>query len=122
MHIRSADLRVHGFHVRVRLGCTEAERAFPQVVRLDLRVRSRVEAAVATDDVAHAVDYSRIAELIHARAAEGEWRLLETLAVDIGQRILPLSRAIEEVEVTVTKTIFAEASGVSFTAVLVPEG
>lgn len=121
MHIRFADLRIHDFRTRVRLGCTEGERAFPQVVRLDIRVRSRVEEAVATDDVAFAVDYARIAELIHARAAETEWRLLETLAADLGARILPLSARIDEVEITVTKSIFAEASGVSFTALMVPD-
>ena len=121
MHIRLADLRIHDFRTRVRLGCTEGERAFPQVVRLDIRVRSRVEEAVATDDVANAVDYARIAELIHQRAALTQWRLLETLAVEIGGLILPLSPRIDEVEVTVTKTIFAEASGVSFTALLAPE-
>lgn len=121
MPISAANLRVHGFNVRVRLGCTEAERAFPQVVRLDFRVKSDVEAAVRTDDVAYAVDYARIAEMVHALAADGEWRLLETLAMDIGRRILPLSPTIHEVEVTVTKTIFAEATGVSFTALLLPD-
>lgn len=120
MVIRSADLRVLGLRTRVRLGCTEGERAFPQVVRLDIRVTSDVEDAVRSDDVADAVDYAQIAERMHALCAERQWRLLETMAVDLGREILPVSPRIREVEVTVTKTIFAEADGVAFTAVLAP--
>ena len=115
-----ADLRIEGFRQRVRLGCTEAERAFPQVVRIDFRVRSVVTAALATDDLAFAVDYERLADSVRQLASTGEWRLLETLAADLARAALESGPSIVEVEVKVTKSILHEADGVSLSLVVQP--
>ena len=120
IQIEAADLRIEGFRQLVRLGCTEAERSFPQVVRIDFRVRSVVPEALATDDVAFAVDYERLGDSVRRLVSTGEWRLLETLAADLARAALGLGPSIVEVEVKVTKFILHEADGVSLSLLVRP--
>ena len=108
--------RVQALEVHVRCGVTDEERALPQTLLVDLAYAYE---ARPTDDVAGTVDYSVLLEEA-ARVLEGEeFRLLETGARRVGERVLEKFPGVREISVTVTKPRVPAArslSGVSVRA------
>jgi len=86
-----------------RLGASEEERAFPQLVEIDLEVEADLSAAAASDALVDTVDYGPLIELTGRIVAEGEHRLLEGLAGAIARQALGSSTRIEAVTVRVRK-------------------
>ncbi len=77
-----------GIRLRPHLGVTPGERRAPQSCTADLTVWGDFEAAAATDDLAAALDYSRILAKVVEVAHEREYNLLETLAYRLGRAVL----------------------------------
>lgn len=77
-----------GIRLQPRLGVTADERQTPQFCTADLVVWGDFEAAAATDELASALDYSRILATVVAVAHEREYRLMETLAYRLGRAVL----------------------------------
>jgi dihydroneopterin aldolase len=76
-----ASLRLSRVVVPVRLGWSDAERASPQPVAVDLELRfATPPAACDTDRLADAVDYAALVGRVGALAASAEHRLIEHLA------------------------------------------
>lgn len=105
-------LSIDGLRHSVRLGCKEEERAFPQVVTTDLTIHTDMTDCIASDDIADAVDYEAIANAVVRMSKDGEWRLIERLASDIGKTVLAEAARADRVDVRVTKIILPQASGV----------
>jgi FolB domain-containing protein len=102
-HIVIRELEVH-----YRVGVTEAERATPQRLLLNLDLTADLSAAVASDDLIHTVDYDLLCRELRSFGRDRCWRLIEKLAEDIAT--LVLSRPIvKSVEVEVQKFVIAEA-------------
>ena len=79
-----AELRFEALALRVRLGCTAAERAEPQEVRVGVRVRfAEPPHACRTDEMDGTICYARIADLFRERCRDREFRLIERLASDL---------------------------------------
>ena len=75
-------------------GVSEREREIPQPMAVDLELFFDMRLAAATDDVAHTVDYTQVADRALAIAQTERFRLLEALAERLAQAILeqfPLS-------------------------------
>ncbi len=77
-----------GIKLMPRLGVTPGERRVAQSCTADLTVWGDFEAAAATDDLAAALDYSKILAKVVAIAHEREYNLLETLAYRVGRAIM----------------------------------
>ncbi len=68
----------------VRLGCTRAERADPQAVRVGFEATTPgLPDACRSDALGDTTCYGKLAELFTARAAEREYRTLEHLAFEL---------------------------------------
>ena len=94
--------------VSYRVGVTPEERAQPQRLLLTLKLARDVTAAAAADDLRHTIDYCAVCQRL-LRFGEGrEWRLIETLAVDIAQMVLA-EFAPHSVMVEVKKFIIPQA-------------
>lgn len=106
-------LLVNKLRVRARVGCKESERAHPQMLRFDLRLDYDMTEAIASDDVAKAIDYKDVAARVRELLAGQQWHLIETLAHDIALNLRTLNDKIRRVEVTVTKDIIADAESVA---------
>ncbi len=106
-------LSIHGLRHAVRLGCQPEERAFPQVVTTDLEIETDMTKCIETDDLVDAVDYEAVANAITSLSRDGEWRLIEKLAHDIGRHVLSMAPLADAVTVKVTKVILPQASGVA---------
>jgi dihydroneopterin aldolase len=71
-----------------KIGCTEAERAFPQRLLVSLRFTTSTRAAAVSGDLSQTVDYAvacaRVKEITSAKA----WVLLEELAETYAEHLL----------------------------------
>ena len=75
-------------------GVSERERETPQPMAVDLELFFDMRVAAATDDVAHTVDYTEVADRVLAIARTERFHLLEALAERLAQALLsqfPLS-------------------------------
>lgn len=85
---RQDRLALVGVRLRPRLGVTPGERRFPQACTADITIWGDFEAAAATDELAAALDYSRILAKVIEVAHQREYNLLETLAYRLGRAVL----------------------------------
>lgn len=73
-------LSVHGIELWARVGCTDAERAFPQRLEMDVVMEMSLAEAGRTDSLAESVDYAQVVERVEALIEPREFRLAETVA------------------------------------------
>src|SRR3989475_12882028 len=69
-------------------GVSERERETPQPMAVDLELFCDMRLAAATDDVAHTVDYTQVADRVLTIAQTERFHLLEALAERLAQAIL----------------------------------
>ncbi len=108
--------RVEGLAVQARCGVADEERATPQPLRVDL---DYLYEAREGDDLSNTVDYGTIIESVAGLLEREEFRLLETGARMVGERVLDEAPAVREVTVAVTKLcvpVEREVSAVSVEA------
>ena len=73
---------------------TARERSAPQELLVDIEVTQAAQATPATpDDLNETVDYAELAAIARDLAAEGEYRLVETLGERIAAAVLGGNRA-----------------------------
>ena len=101
---RDASLRLSRLVVPVRLGWTDAERAEPQPVAVDLEIRfAAPPAACRSDELAGTVDYGVLARCVAEVAAASEVRLVEFLGQALYDALCVRLPAGASLAVTVTK-------------------
>ena len=108
-------IKIEQLKVKVKLGCDDCERSFPQSVLLNLTLDIKDTSAATSDDLTDTFDYRVAVACIESMAQSGSWKLSEKLAADIGYNLLECSPLIERATVGVTKNIIANASGVTVT-------
>ena len=92
-----------GMRCEGRLGATEEERAFPQLVEVDLELEADLAGATDSDEFADTVDYEPLVELTTRIVETGSFRLLEGLAGAIARSALEVAADIRAVTVRVRK-------------------
>ncbi len=85
------------------LGATEEERAFPQLIEVDLVIEADLSAAATSDTLADSVDYGPFVDLTERTVEGGSFRLLEGLAGALASGALQLSPSVVAVTVRVRK-------------------
>lgn len=86
-----------------RVGASEEERSFPQLLEVDLVIEADLWAAAHSDDLADTVDYGPLVALTEQIVERGSYRLLEGLAGALATAVLESSSRIEAVVVRVRK-------------------
>jgi dihydroneopterin aldolase len=79
---------VRDLAVAAVIGVHGWEREVEQTLTVNLDMAADVARAAATDDLADALDYSAVAETITAVVREGKFRLIETVAERVAERVL----------------------------------
>ena len=85
------------------IGASEEERAFPQMLELDVEVEVDLTAAGVSDLLADTVDYGRLVQLTERVVEGSSFQLLEGLAGTLSTAVLAVSPSIEAVTVRVRK-------------------
>ncbi len=84
-------LEFRGARLDVRLGCSEAERATPQAVDLDVAVRfADLPVACESDALEDTLCYAELIEAARAACAGREFHLVERLAHELFGRLRTL--------------------------------
>jgi dihydroneopterin aldolase len=79
---------IHDLRVDTRIGVYEWEQHLPQPVRLDLEIGLPSDAAFASDDFAHALDYSAVVKRLQGLASGHPHKLMERFAQAIADIVL----------------------------------
>jgi dihydroneopterin aldolase len=79
---------VRDLPVQAVIGVHEWERDIEQTLLFAVEMAAGVRKAAASDDLADAVDYSAVAETIVAVVRAGKFRLIETAAERVAERLL----------------------------------
>lgn len=95
--IELRGLRVLGVH-----GALAFEQVSPQPFELELSVESDFAKAASSDQLADAIDYSKIVDEVRALVEEQRFALIESLAEAVAQQILTDER-VHAVTVTLRK-------------------
>jgi len=112
-------LFLEGLEVPCRVGCTDAERATPQSLRVDVHMYCpSLQRAGLEDDLSTTVDYRIALEMIGAVQNE-EYRLIERVAEVLAQVALRQPQ-VERVQVTVRKR--PPVSGLELSGVQITRG
>ena len=98
-------LMIRGLELRCVIGVQDWERRMPQRVIVDMELRGDFSAAADADDLSDAVDYRTVCVKAIEVAAEGEYRLVETLADRIARAGLEAHKCVSEVTVSVFKPL-----------------
>ena len=96
---------IRNLELRSVIGVEDWERLMPQRLVVDIEVRGDFSAVAESDDLADAVDYQEICAKAGEVAAEGEYRLLETLADRVAKAVLGVDECVSEVRVGVFKPL-----------------
>jgi dihydroneopterin aldolase len=98
----SDRISLHGLRFEARIGITPEERAEPRTLVVDVDIEVDLRKAGESDDLAHTVDYSQVAERIERIVTGTEMKLLEYAAQRIVDEISTIS-GVERVTVEVAK-------------------
>jgi dihydroneopterin aldolase len=79
---------IRDLEVKTVIGVYEWEREIRQPVTVDLDMAHDMHHAAATDDVAHVLDYKRVAVRVTEYIEQARVKLLETLAEEIATLVM----------------------------------
>jgi dihydroneopterin aldolase len=107
---------IRDLRVPTVIGVYDWEREIEQTLVFSVDMAADVATAAASDDLADALDYSAIARSIAAVVRDGEFRLIETAAQRVAERLLA-GHPVRWVRVAVAKPLPSEG----YTAVVTIE-
>lgn len=81
-------LIINGLELWLKVGCTEAERAFPQRIEMDVSLELSLSAAGKSDDLAQSVDYAAVAEALRQKLTAQSFHLIEAVAEQTADFVL----------------------------------
>src|SRR5580658_4083309 len=99
---------IQDLEVFYRVGVPEQERAKPQRLLLTIELEHDFTLAAAADNLEQTIDYYHLSRRLLAFGDNREWKLIETLAVDLAALILREFRPAR-VAVEVKKFVLPEA-------------
>lgn len=95
----------HKIETFCRIGCSEAERAFPQRLLVSARLAVDTKMAATSKDLRHSVCYATVCNRIREIGASQSWVLVEELAEVCVERLFEEFGLISEAHLTVEKFI-----------------
>jgi len=92
-----------GMRFEGRHGATEEERAFPQLLEVDLEVEADLDEAARTDALEDTIDYGPLVELTRRTVEGSSYHLLEAIAGAVAVAALAAAPSATAVTVRVRK-------------------
>ncbi len=108
----SDRIRITGLRLVTRIGVPDEERALPQSVAVNVAITLTKSFKGFDDRIEHTIDYYRVAQRLREVAAEGERKLIETLAEDLAAAVIAFD-GVCAVTLELEKFILADCDRVS---------
>ena len=108
---------IEDLEVQYRVGVPDEERAKPQRLLLTIEMERAFDNAAAADDLAQTIDYLTVSRRMLAFGEGREWRLIETLAVEVA-KVMRREYGAAGVRVMVKKFVIPESRWVAVEVVL----
>lgn len=89
-----------------RIGTTVAERAFPQILKVSVRLETSLSKAGKSDALVDTVDYAAVVDSIRAICNSQEFTLVERVAEMIAEAALK-NPLLHGIEVKIRKRVFS---------------
>lgn len=96
-------LLVKGLTTLSRVGCLPIEQSVPQPIEVDVALELDLSGAAKADNIKATLDYRRVCDLIRDLLEGTSYKLLETAAYMIADRILEHFPQAQRVQVEVRK-------------------
>ena len=113
MTLSTYKIRLQGIRFRARHGALRAERDLPRDFVVDVTVELPVSALPRSDSLSRVFDYEKIATIVVDEGTQKTYKLLETLAQRLVERMLEETPAVA---VTVEVRKFAPPTSASVDA------
>ena len=107
-------LHLEQLEIDVRIGVTAEERTKPQRIVLNLTIWPNAAFEQLRDDIARTINYVDLCRAAREFAQSREWKLIETLASDLGSE-LNQRFSLAAVEIEVRKFVLPNTAFVSAT-------
>jgi 7,8-dihydroneopterin aldolase/epimerase/oxygenase len=107
---------IRELRVAAVIGVLDWEREIEQTLTINVEMAADVRKAAASDDISDALDYSAVAGTISGTVRDGKFRLIETAAERVAERLLT-TYPVSWLRLEVRKPIDANA----YTAVITIE-
>jgi len=111
-----AKIEINNLKVCLCIGVTEAERAYPQMLSLDLALATDIRKASMSDQIEDTIDYMQVSQTIKSISEKSSFCLLEKFVSEVALALLDNFALIQEVHIKATKNVIPEALGVSVSA------
>ena len=98
----------------IRIGCTEAERAYPQRLLVTVRADTDTRKVAASLDLTHSICYATICQMVRELAESRSWTLCEEYAERVSVAVLDRFPVATGVRVGIKKFILP---GVAWTGI-----
>ncbi|MCI5066533.1 dihydroneopterin aldolase [bacterium] len=110
------QLTLHDLQIPVRLGCTQEERAYPQIVVFNIELELSSSDSLTSDKLKDTVDYMSVIEVTKKVSRSKEFALLEHLVHEVGCTVLNESENLSKVSISAKKHISPVTQGITFSA------
>ncbi|MCB0324825.1 MAG: dihydroneopterin aldolase [Bdellovibrionales bacterium] len=103
MPTRHAVVRIEELMTYVRIGVTDAERAYPQRLLISLGIETDISEAAQQRDLTRGICYAALTQSILSFVGEREWVLVEELTEAVSGHIFDAFPAARAVQVMIKK-------------------
>ena len=107
------EILINNFRQEIKIGVTPEERAFPQILSLNITITGDFKQALINDSLEGTVDYTKICELVQDYVSGQEWKLMEKFVFDLAHFIKKVSPLIQEVRVKACKNVMTQVDSIS---------
>lgn len=104
---------INNFRQEVRIGVTPEERAFPQILSLDLQITGDFSQAILTDNLTETLDYTEVCRLISKYLEAREWQLMEKFVYELAAFTASLNPQISFVELKACKNVMTQVDSIA---------
>lgn len=95
----------HNIEVFCRIGCSNAERSFPQRLLVSARLGADTRKAAESLDLTHSVNYATVCDRVRELSSSRPWVLVEELAEKLTAQLLEEFVAVTQVHLHIKKFI-----------------
>ncbi len=111
---QDGEIFIEGLQQMVSIGVTEEEKSFPQLLKMDVKLKVSCSEASQSDSLNDTVNYIEVIDRVEELCKSGRWNLLEKFSQDILLALFEISEKVRRVEMSVYKFVDPRVASIRF--------